>query len=172
MSGLGSNTPRRKDLGPLGIVQKITDKDAFNKAKDKFEKEWYLSSESISNINVYTNEKPSAKSKEDRETKTAKAIIELNKKVMKSISNLAGVTKGLAALILSVFVVVIYIEVKMSYESSLLILLRILPCVLGIWVITILQKASEYIRYDLAAISEGDISSSKTDRLVKIEFLM
>jgi hypothetical protein len=131
-----------------------------------------LSSESISNINVYTNEKPSAKTKEDRETKTAKAIIELNKKVMKSIYNLAGVTKGLAALILSVFVVVIYIEVKMSYESSLLILLRILPCILGIWVITILQKASEHIRYDLAAISEADVSSSKTDKLVKIEFLM
>jgi hypothetical protein len=121
---------------------------------------------------VYTNEKPSAKTKEDRETKTAKAIIELNKKVMKSIYNLAGVTKGLAALILSVFVVVIYIEVKMSYESSLLILLRILPCILGIWVITILQKASEHIRYDLAAISEADVSSSKTDKLVKIEFLM
>ena len=63
--------------------------------QDKFEKEWYLSSESISNINVYTNEKPSSKTKEDRETKSVKGIIELNTKVMKSSSNLSAVTLSL-----------------------------------------------------------------------------
>jgi len=44
---------------------------------------------------VYTNEKPSSKTKEDRETKSVKGIIELNKKVMKSSSNLSAVTLSL-----------------------------------------------------------------------------
>jgi len=74
----GANTPRRKDLGSLSIVQKITDKNSFNKVKDKFEKEWYLSNESISNINVYTTKQPGSIDKDDRETKLVKGMVELN----------------------------------------------------------------------------------------------
>ena len=74
----GANTPQRKDLGSLSIVQKITDKNSFNKVKDKFEKEWYLSNESISNINVYTTKQSGSIDKDDRETKLVKGMVELN----------------------------------------------------------------------------------------------